>query len=402
MKRGLLLLVLAACTPKSAPPDAGADAGTKTVKAPKPKPHVETSIADKGSAEAPFHVHSRFPADSEVEVFPLDDGIAVVQWANSRSWKLSTAGTGKPPRALTGRITRDEDRGELAVRGTTSLVFVLQRLDGVLHRVTPGETKRLPNRFTHVVELRRGQWVGLEVVAPEESVNWDFAHGEYKVVGGKGLSENRADGGPGPGTDATLPLVPSHLRPRRTVQLADGKICADATKGNSSEGGIWTADVGGHQYLAPFTALDVLFRGADGECYVLDRDYVSSDLYRVKGDDTQLVAEIDFHKLGYDGNTPLQTDREGGMWFIGAGFTPRRIVATDGVVTTTKYPIPEKLPEKLPDCAHPTAMRIVALDATDVWILAACRDEQWHFSDFRPRYLLHTGPAETPYDWPAP
>lgn len=396
----LVCLALAGC-PKSTPAvDTRADAGPK-VKPPKPKEHVETRIDDKGAAEIPFHVHSRFPAESEVEAFALDDGIAVVQWANTREWKLSTVGTQRPPRALTGRIKRDEDRGELMVRGTTDLAFALQRLDGVLHRASPTEVKRFPNRFTHVVELRRGQWVGLEIIAPDESVNWEYAHGEFTIVGGKGV-ETRLDSGLP--SDPSIPLVPAQLRPRRTVALADGKICADATVGNLVNGGIWTADVSGHQYLAPFNALDVLYRGADGECYVLDKNMVSSEVHRVKGDDTQLVAEIDFNKLGWDGNTPLVTDREGGLWFVGGGWIPRRLVVTDGVVTSTKYPLPEKLTAKANgvDCVHPTAMRIVPVDAKDVWVLTACRDENYHFSDMRPRLLLHTGAAESLYEWPAP
>lgn len=400
MNRALLLVALVACSKSTPQVDAGVDAGPK-VRPPKPKAHVETRIEDKGIAEAPFHVHSRFPP-TDVEAFPLDDGIAVVQWADLRSWKLSTVGIGRPPRALTGRIKRDEDRGEFVVRGTTELAFALQRLDGVLYRATPSSPPfRFPNRFTQVVELRKGQWVGLEIIAPDESVNWDYAHGEFTIVAGKGV-EGRLDSGLP--SDPSIPLVPSHLRPRRAVQLADGKICADATLGSPGQGGIWTADTAGHQYLAPSNPIDILYRGADGECYVLDVNHAGSELYRVKGDDTQLVAEIDFNKLGYDGNTPLVTDREGGVWYVGAGWIPRRLVMTDGVVTTTKYPLPEKLTEKTDgvECVHPTAMRIIPVTASDVWILTACRDAEYHFSDMHPRLLFHTGAAEKLYEWPAP
>jgi hypothetical protein len=383
-----LMLAVVACRPKSTP-IAVADAA--------PAPAPAPAIVDAGAAPA-FTLHSRFPAGLwDLKLYPLDDGIAVVMGVGTTTktgWRLSTFAAGKPPRALSPRAPlRDFLQDDiLSVHGTTDQVFVQLTGGGVL-RIEPKGMTRFPHRYADIVELRNGQWIGLETRADPLGQDWQQP-GKYELLAGSG----------------TIPEIPSKLHPLGAVHLADGKICADAFAAGADEDGIWTADVDGHQYLAhPKQPVKTLFRGADGECYawLQEGEYTGAgsgyelrhSIARVRGDEMDAPMPIDVAAMGFDptGGYP-RPDREGNFWFIGKSWIPRRVTLKSRALVEKLYPIPDKFE----NCDRPTATQVIAFDSNDVWVLASCRDEKWHFIQGRAELLLHTGPAGPVYEWPAP
>ena len=195
------------------------------------------------------------------------------------------------------------------------------------------------------------------------------------------------------GDAAPAITVPAQLAPRRAVRLADGSLCANAADG-TSQGGVWTVNAEGRQFLAPQPFVDLVFRAPDGGCYAISQGAV----FHAQGDVVEWRARLERPSFGADdGYAP---DRNGGLWAVGKKFRPGRVLLGKEGVKTTYYPLPEKIAGF--DCPTPTARRVAAVDETDVWVVASCRDAEGKFLDDRPLVLLHTGAARRVFDWPSP